>query len=59
MNAEIVSAIVRHLLTAIGGGFAVKYGIDGGSLDAIVGGASALAGVVWSMYDKKSRARIE
>ena len=59
MNAEIVSAIVRHLLTALGGGFAVKYGIDGGSLDAIVGGASALAGVVWSMYDKKSRDRVE
>ena len=53
MNATIISALVRHLLTAVGGGLAVKYGIDGATLDAIVGGASALAGVVWSLYDKR------
>jgi hypothetical protein len=54
MNATVVSAIVRHLLTAFGGGMAVKYGIDGASIDAIIGGASALAGVAWSVYDKRS-----
>ena len=53
MNATIISALVRHLLTAVGGGLAVKYGIDGATLDAIVGGASALVGVVWSLYDKR------
>lgn len=52
INATIIQAIVRHLLTAIAGGFAVKYGIDGGTMDAIIGGASALAGVGWSIYDK-------
>lgn len=53
MNATIVQALVRHILTALAGGFAVKYGIDGGTLDAIVGGAAAAAGVGWSILDKR------
>jgi len=53
MNPIIIQAIVRHLLTGIAGGFAVKYGIDGSTMDAIIGGASALAGVGWSLYDKR------
>jgi hypothetical protein len=55
MNATIIQALVRHILTAIAGGFAVKYGIDGGTMDVIVGGAAALAGVGWSVYDKKKQ----
>ena len=53
MNATMISAIVRHLLTAVAGGFAVQYGIDGDTMDAIIGGASALAGVAWSLADKR------
>ena len=34
INATIIQAIVRHLLTGVAGGFAVKYGIDGGAVDA-------------------------
>lgn len=55
MNATIIQALVRHILTAIAGGFAVKYGVDGGTIDAIVSGASALAGLGWSIYDKKKQ----
>lgn len=55
MNATIVQALVRHILTAVAGGFAVKYGVDGGSMDAIVSGVAALAGVGWSVYDKKKQ----
>lgn len=55
MNATIIQALVRHILTAVAGGFAVKYGIDGGTMDAIVSGAAALAGVGWSVYDKKKQ----
>ena len=55
MNANIVQSVVRHLLTAVAGGAAVKYGVDGSTLDAIIGGLSALAGVSWSIYDKRSR----
>lgn len=53
MNPTIISAVFRHILTAVSGGFAVKYGIDGGTLDVIIAGLSALAGVGWSVYDKK------
>ena len=53
MNAIVVQALVRHILTAIAGGFAVRYGIDGGTIDAIIGGAAAAAGVGWSVYDKR------
>jgi hypothetical protein len=55
MNATIVQALVRHILTAAAGGFAVKYGVDGGTMDAIVSGAAALAGVGWSVWDKKKQ----
>lgn len=54
MDATIIQALVRHFLTALAGGFAVKYGVDGGSIDAIIGGAAAAAGVGWSIWDKRS-----
>lgn len=53
MNPIIIQAVVRHILTALAGGFAVKYGIDGGTMDAIIGGAAAAAGVGWSVFDKR------
>lgn len=53
MNPVIIQSIVRHLLTALAGGLAAKYGVDGNTMDAIIGGAAALAGVSWSIYDKK------
>jgi hypothetical protein len=54
MNAVVIQALVRHLLTAVAGGFAVRYGIDGGTMDAMIGGAAAAAGVGWSVWDKRS-----
>jgi hypothetical protein len=53
MNAMIIAALVRHTLTAVAGGFAVRYGIDGADIDAIIGGAAAAAGVTWSVMDKR------
>ncbi len=55
MNATIISAVVRHLLTAFGGGLVVKYQIDGGAWEAIIGGVSALAGLGWSVAEKRRR----
>jgi phage shock protein PspC (stress-responsive transcriptional regulator) len=55
LNAQIVAAIVRHILTGVAGGMAVKYGVDGVTVDAIVGGAAALAGVGWSLLDKRKQ----
>ena len=55
MNATIVQAIVRHLLTTVGGGFLMSFGLSGGTLDAVVGALSTLAGVAWSLYDKRNQ----
>lgn len=53
INATIIQAIVRHLLTTVGGGFLMSFGITGGTLEAVVGAISTLAGVAWSLYDKR------
>ena len=55
MNPTIITAVVRHILTAVAGGFFVKYGVDGSTQDAIVSGLSAIAGLGWSFYDKRGR----
>ncbi len=53
MNATIIAAVTRHVLTAVGGGFAVSWGIDGDTLDGIVGAIATLAGLAWSVWDKR------
>jgi len=53
MNAAIIKALVRHILTALGGALVVKYGVDGASIEAIAGGAATAAGVAWSVYEKR------
>lgn len=55
MNAALIQALIRHSLTALAGGLAVKYGIDGVTMDAIIGGVTAAAGVGWSIWDKQKR----
>lgn len=55
MNATIVQAVVRHLLTAVAGGLFLKYNVDGGTQDAILGGLSAVAGLGWSIFDKRAK----
>jgi hypothetical protein len=53
MDAVVLSALARHLLTTFGGVFAARYGIDGGTIDAVVGAIATLAGFGWSFWDKK------
>lgn len=55
MNATIISAFVRHVLTAVAGGMAVEYGLDGELVDAIIGGIAAAAGLGWSLLDKRQK----
>jgi hypothetical protein len=56
MNATIVTAVVRHILTAVGGGLAVSWGIDGAAWEGIVGALATLAGLGWSILDKRRNA---
>lgn len=53
MNAVVIASLVRHLLTALGGGFFAAWGLDGESVNAVAGAAATIAGVAWSVYDKR------
>jgi hypothetical protein len=53
MNSVIVASLTRHILTAVGGGFFVAWGLDGESVDAVIASFATLAGVAWSVWDKK------
>lgn len=53
MNAVVIASLVRHILTAVGGGFFAAWGLDGETVNAAVGAAATLAGVAWSVYDKR------
>jgi len=54
MNAEYYSALVRHILTAVGG-FLVARGLtDNATVEAVIGGAVALVGLGWSLFHKQA-----
>lgn len=52
MNALVIQSLMRHFLTAMAGALAVRYSIDSATMDAAIGGLSAIAGIGWSIYDK-------
>lgn len=58
MNATIIQAVVRHILTAAGGGMAVAWGLDGETWQGVVGAISTLAGLLWSVYDKRGKSHV-
>jgi hypothetical protein len=53
MNKEKILGIVRHTLTFVGGILIMKGIIDETIVTEIVGGVVALAGTIWSIFDKK------
>lgn len=53
MNPVFIQALIRHLLTALGGGFFASYGISGEGVEAAAGAVATLVGVAWSVYDKR------
>lgn len=55
MNIIFVQALIRHALTAVGGGLVTSGSIDGQTMEAITGGVIALVGVAWSAWEKYKR----
>jgi hypothetical protein len=53
MNKEILLGLTRHILTTLGGILVSKGYVDSGSLEMIVGGAVTIAGVLWSVANKR------
>lgn len=52
MNALFIQALLRHLLTAIGGAVVAKYGVDSVGVENVAGGVATTASLAWSVYDK-------
>jgi hypothetical protein len=52
MTPEIISAVIRHILTAVGGYFVAKGTVDQAAVEAIVGGVVAAVGLGWSLIAK-------
>lgn len=55
MTKDMLLGVVRHVLSGIGATLVTKGVLDSSSAEAIVGGAIAVIGVFWSMWDKKGR----
>lgn len=53
MSPTIIAAVTRHVLTAVGGGLAVSWGIDGATWEGIVGAIATITGLMWSVWDKR------
>jgi hypothetical protein len=55
MNNDIWLGLFRHLLTMVGGIFVAKGYVDADTLNTAIGATTTLAGVAWSIADKKGR----
>jgi len=54
MKMDIILGLIRHALTIVGGYYVARGKLDQGSADTIIGAASALIGVGWSIANKTS-----
>lgn len=54
MNVTIVNAVLRHLLTALGGIAVARGYLDSGTLETAVGAVLTLVGLGWSIWDKRA-----
>lgn len=52
---QSIMGIARHILTTAGGYLVAQGAVAQSEMEAIVGGVLALAGVVWSILQKKGK----
>jgi len=55
MNKLQILGVARHVLTFLGGILVVKGIIDESTVNEIVGSLVTLAGLIWSVADKKPK----
>jgi hypothetical protein len=55
MNNDMWLGFFRHLLTMVGGVFVAKGYVDTDTVNTAIGATTALAGVAWSLADKRGR----
>lgn len=57
MNAMMISGIIRHILTMIAGAVTAHGTVNGEEWEAIAGGAAAVAGIGWSLIEKRKQTK--
>lgn len=57
MNSAVILGIIRHVLTGLGGAGVAAGWFTDGMLTEAVSAAVTLAGLVWSIIDKKKTAK--
>lgn len=55
MNSTVILGIVRHVLTGLGGAAVAGGWMSDGMVTELVGAVVTLAGVVWSVIDKRAK----
>ena len=48
-----IAGVIRHVLTALGGGLVTSGGLSGDDMNAAIGAITTLVGVVWSVVAKR------
>lgn len=51
----MIMGVARHLLTAAGGALVARGVIDAGTAETAIGALVALAGVAWSVFEKRAK----
>lgn len=53
MDKNVILAIVRQVLTAVGAFFAAKFAVDGATIEAVISGIVAAASAIWAATSKQ------
>ena len=53
--SSMLMGIIRHVLTALGGGLVASGDLDPQSLEVAVGAGMTLIGLIWSLIEKRKR----
>ena len=54
---QSILGILRHVLTTLGCGLVTNGTLSGGDLETGVGALLTVAGIAWSIYDKKRQSK--
>lgn len=54
--STVTMALIRHLLTFIGGSLITLGWLDEATVQALIGAGTTLVGILWSFWDKKETA---
>lgn len=55
MNKNQILGVARHILTFAGGFLVVRGHVDESTMTEIIGSTITLAGLIWSVVDKKAK----